>query len=72
MTALAYPVLIEPLSDEDGGGFFASVPDIPGCHSDGESPEEALKNVTQAIDEWIEHARSLGWSIPAPTHKHAA
>lgn len=71
MTALAYPVLIEPLSSEDGGGFLATVPDLPGCMSDGESPEEALRNVSQAIDEWIEHARSLGWAVPQPTKRVA-
>jgi predicted RNase H-like HicB family nuclease len=72
MIALTYPILIEPLSPEDGGGFLATAPDLPGCMSDGETPEEALRNVAQAIDEWVEHARSLGWDVPAPTRKHAA
>jgi predicted RNase H-like HicB family nuclease len=71
MTVLAYPVMIEPLSAEDGGGFLGTVPDLPGCMSDGETPEEALRNVAQAIDEWIEHARSLGWTVPEPTRKVA-
>ncbi len=71
MIRLDYPVLIEPLSLDDGGGFLATAPDLPGCTSDGETPEEALHNVAQAIDEWIDHARSLGWTIPAPS-KHAA
>jgi predicted RNase H-like HicB family nuclease len=39
---LEYSVIIEPLSDEDGGGFVVVVPDLPGCMSDGETPEEAL------------------------------
>ena len=42
MEKLDYPVLIEPLPVEDGGGFVATVPDLPGCMSDGETPEEAL------------------------------
>ena len=46
---LDYPVHIEPLSQEDGGGFVALVPDLPGCMSDGETPEEALANVRDAI-----------------------
>jgi antitoxin HicB len=72
MTNLAYRVVIEPLSAEDGGGFLATAPDLPGCTSDGETPEDALRNVAQAIDEWIEHAASLGWSIPSPTRNKAA
>jgi antitoxin HicB len=67
MTPLAYPVTIEPLSEADGGGFVAFVPDLPGCLSDGETPEEALANVQDAIATWIEAARDLGHPVPAPT-----
>lgn len=69
---LEYPIVIEPLSTEDGGGFVASVPDLPGCMSDGETPEEALANVQDAVAAWIEEARSLGRSVPAPSRRHAA
>jgi hypothetical protein len=31
------PVIIEPLPQDDGGGFVALVPDLPGCMSDGET-----------------------------------
>jgi antitoxin HicB len=72
MINLAYRVVIEPLSAEDGGGFLATAPDLPGCTSDGDTPEDALKNVAQAIDEWIEHAASLGWTIPSPASEKAA
>jgi antitoxin HicB len=67
MTPLAYPVTIEPLSEADGGGFVAFVPDLPGCMSDGETPEEALVNVQDAIATWIEAARDLGHPVPVPT-----
>ncbi|WP_306557882.1 type II toxin-antitoxin system HicB family antitoxin [Bradyrhizobium sp. DASA03005] len=30
-----YKIIIEPLSEEDGGGIVATVPDLPGCMSDG-------------------------------------
>jgi predicted RNase H-like HicB family nuclease len=68
---LKYPVLIEPLSEDDGGGFFATVPDLPGCMSDGETPEEALVNVQDAIVTWIEGATELGRPIPEPSRKVA-
>lgn len=72
MKTLEYPVLIEPLRPEDGGGFLATVPDLPGCMSDGESAEDALKNVGSAIEEWIEEARALGREIPPPSRRMAA
>ncbi|MEA1831135.1 type II toxin-antitoxin system HicB family antitoxin [Methylobacterium durans] len=56
MSHLAYPVVITPLAEDDGGGFAATVPDLPGCMSDGETPEEALHNVLDAIECWIERA----------------
>jgi predicted RNase H-like HicB family nuclease len=66
MAARDYPFVVEPLPPEDGGGFVALVPDLPGCMSDGESPEEAARNVLDAINSWIEEALALGRPIPAP------
>ncbi len=59
-----YAVVIEPLSEEEGGGFLATVPDLPGCASDGETREEAARNVEDAIACWLEEARALGRAIP--------
>ncbi len=56
---------------EDGGGFVATVPDLPGCMSDGETPQEALANVEDAIEAWIEAANDLGHSVPQPTRRFA-
>ena len=67
MASHEYPVVIEPLSKEEGGGFMATVPDLPGCVSDGESREEAARNVADAIAAWIEEATRLGRQIPAPS-----
>jgi predicted RNase H-like HicB family nuclease len=62
-----YPVVIEPLSAQDGGGFIATVPDLPGCLSDGETREEAAHNIADAIAAWIEEARRMGRNIPEPS-----
>ncbi len=62
-----YPILIEPLSDADGGGFLATAPDLPGCMSDGGTREEAARNIADAIAAWIEEAVELGRSVPAPS-----
>jgi antitoxin HicB len=64
---LEYPVRIEPLSQSDGGGYLATVPDLPGCMSDGETPEEALRNVQEAIASWIDSAKEWGQDIPEPS-----
>ena len=66
-----YPVLIEPLSAADGGGYLATVPDLPGCMSDGGTRELAARNIDDAIAAWIEEATALGRPIPAPT-RHLA
>ena len=62
-----YPVLIEPVVPEDGGGYLAIVPDLPGCMSDGETRELAARNVGDAIEAWIEEALALGRAIPIPS-----
>jgi antitoxin HicB len=66
MNAYAYEVDIRPLSDQDGGGFAAIVPELPGCKSDGDTPHEALSNAYDAINCWIEAAEQLGRPIPSP------
>ena len=67
MMRLRYPVVVQPLSPEDGGGYVATAPDLPGCMSDGETPESALANVGDAIATWIEAARELGHRVPEPS-----
>jgi len=64
---LEYALRIERLADADGGGYLATVPDLPGCMSDGETPEEALKNVQEAIASWIEAAKEWKQEIPKPS-----
>ncbi|MFW5785572.1 MAG: type II toxin-antitoxin system HicB family antitoxin, partial [Chitinispirillaceae bacterium] len=44
-------VVLEP-SEE--GGFTAIVPSLPGCISEGDSKEEALKNIREAIELYLE------------------
>lgn len=71
MATLEYAVLVEPLPSEEGGGFLATVPDLPGCMSDGETPEQAITNVQDAIAAWIEAAQDLGHEIPKPSRRAA-
>ena len=47
------------------GGYVASVPLCPSCVSQGESFEEALANVEDALRETLAAAKELGLEIPA-------
>jgi antitoxin HicB len=61
-----YPVVLRPLSTDDGGGWVAIVPDLPGCMTDGATAHEALENAADAIEEWKVAARDMGRPVPHP------
>jgi antitoxin HicB len=46
------------------GGFVAVVPALPGCVSQGDSRDEALENIREAIEVYIEDCRETGDPIP--------
>lgn len=52
---------------ENDNCYIVSVPDLPGCMADGETPEKAVENAQVIIAEWIETARILGRAIPKPS-----
>ena len=72
MNPFEYEVDILPLSLADGGGFTAVAPELPGCRSDGETPQEALDNIYDAITCWIEAAQEMGRPVPQPRRAAAA
>ena len=61
-----YPFTIRPLSTEDGGGFLIEYPDLPGCHSDGETPEQAIVNGRDAVRSYLLSCRKHGDPVPKP------
>ena len=61
-----YPFELRPLAAEEGGGWLIVFPDLPGCMSDGEAPEEAIANGRDAVFAWIQAAREAGREIPRP------
>ncbi len=63
---LPYRYVIKPLSKEDGGGYLIEFPDLPGCISDGETPEEAIFMGKGAIEAWLSTAKVEGMNIPKP------
>ena len=72
MAEADYPVVIASLPAEDGGGHLGTVPDLPGCMSDGATREEAAHNVADAIAAWIEEATATGRPVPSPSRRLAA
>jgi antitoxin HicB len=63
----SYPFAIRPLAEADGGGFAIEYPDLPGCISDGDTPEEALKNGADAVKAYLRSCARHGDPIPEPS-----
>jgi predicted RNase H-like HicB family nuclease len=59
---MQYTVIFEHEAD---GGYHATVPVLSGCHSQGETLDEAVANITEAICVYIESLRAHGEAVPA-------
>ena len=65
--SLDYPVQLVR-QDEDGDVFWlAEIPDLPGCMTDGATPDEALENLEDAKRLWVETLMGDGFDVPEPT-----
>ncbi len=60
---MKFRILLEP--DEDGV-LVATVPSLPGCVSQGSTRDEALHNVREAIEGYVESLRERDEPIPPP------
>jgi predicted RNase H-like HicB family nuclease len=58
-----YTVRVHP-ADPDEGGFWAEVPTLPGCNTQGETYEETLGNAKDAIRGYLQMLIKLGEPIP--------
>jgi antitoxin HicB len=68
-STIAYPFEIRPLSKDEGGGYSITFPDLPGCRSDGTTPEEAIENGRDALAAWHAVAEEFGDQTPKPFSK---
>ena len=57
-------------SDEDQV-WIADVPDLAFCSAHGPTPHDAVAEVEQAADAWLEAARAAGRPIPEPSRRTA-
>ncbi|BAZ32789.1 hypothetical protein NIES4074_52960 [Cylindrospermum sp. NIES-4074] len=65
--SLKYPMSVYP---EDDGGYTVIIPDLPGCMTQGETLEEAMENINEARELWIETVfYSRKKSIPSPSKR---
>jgi predicted RNase H-like HicB family nuclease len=58
---MRYTVVLERESD---GGYVVSVPALPGCVSQGDNRDEALANIREAIELYVEDCREAGDPVP--------
>jgi len=59
--ARTYPVILTPQPD---GGFFVECPSLPGCYTQGDTLDEAIANIREAIVLAIEDLEELGEPVP--------
>jgi antitoxin HicB len=60
---LKYPV---ELQEDDDGGYFATNPDLDGCMAEGETPSEAIANLANSRELWMETRLANGYPVPEP------
>jgi antitoxin HicB len=62
MKAYDFKVLLEP--DEEAGGYVVSCPALPGCYTQGDTIDETLENVKEAILLCLEDLQAQNQPIP--------
>ena len=58
---MSYTVVLQ---QEGDGGFAVMVPSLPGCVSQGNTRDEAISNIREAIAVYLEDCRAAGEEIP--------
>lgn len=61
MARYKFQLVVEPLEE---GGFLVTSPDVPGLLTEGDTIEEALANVPDAVETLIEAMQLKGMSLP--------
>jgi predicted RNase H-like HicB family nuclease len=54
---------------EEDGCWVADIPDLVSCSAFGDTPLEAVEQVTIAKEAWLESARAEGKPIPVPSYR---
>lgn len=59
---MKYTVILEREAD---GGYVASVPVLPGCVSQGDTKQEVMANILEAMELYVEDSIAAGDPVPA-------
>ncbi len=52
------------IPDPESGGYVVEVPSLRGCRSEGDTVDEALENIRDAIDLYVDYLKSIGEEVP--------
>ncbi len=63
---LPYHKIINPITDESGSYFVATVLEFDGCMTTGDTEKEALTSINEAMEGWIETKLEAGFPVPQP------
>lgn len=70
MKSYIFSVVIEPDSFEDGKeAFHAYCPALPGCHTWGHTQEEALTNIQEAVELYVDDLIESANAVPVDPEK---
>jgi predicted RNase H-like HicB family nuclease len=56
---------------DDDGCWIGDVPDLKYCSAHGDTPDQAIASVQDAIEGWLETASEKGMPIPEPRYRPA-
>lgn len=59
---MEYKIVLEP--DQEDGGYVVHCPALPGCYSQGYTREEAIDNIREAIEAYIESLKIDNLPVP--------
>lgn len=69
-TTLKEPVLdpryVRRLSPSPGGGYTATIHEFPGCIAEGDTADEALRNLEDVVESWVDAATEHGYKVSPP------
>ena len=64
--SLPYTTIIEPINDESGSYYVGRIMEFDGCMADGDTKEETLQSLEEAMALWIETKLANGFDVPEP------
>jgi predicted RNase H-like HicB family nuclease len=69
MSANRYSIVV--FWSEEDGSWVANAPDLKYCSAHGATPEEAVRELSTAMELWIETVRAAGEPLPQPHYRPA-